>query len=517
MTPRWWVLLSLALFLLAGCTHSTPTASGAAQTDRTPISSLPGTSEPVSTAENIDPVDKPAANAAASSPTPQLSGTPDLAELPRPQYVITATLDYAAHQLTAEETIHYVNRAPEALPELVLMIDPRNFPDVFRLKGLTWGNGQAVQDYALENAQLRIPLPEPLPPGGAIDLKLAYDLALPLPEPSPQVRPIPFGYTDKQTNLVDWYPFIPPYRSGEGWLAHQAGFFGEHLVYDKADFDIRLRLADRRDDLVIAASAPGVSENGWQHYLQEDARNFTWSVSPEYQVSTRQVGDTTVMAYTFPVHSAAGEAALNTTAAALAYYADRFGPYPHKTLSVVEADFLDGMEYDGLYFLSKGFYNLYQGTPGEYLNAIAAHETAHQWWYGRVGSDQAQEPWLDEAMSTFTELLYFEHYYPESVDWWWKYRVEYYDPRGPIDGSIYNPDGYRAYRDAVYLNGAKFLSELRLLIGDKAMFAFLKDYAGQMTDQIATGQDFFKILGEHTSADISVLTTKYFSNNPYDR
>ena len=148
---------------------------------------------------------------------------------------------------------------------------------------------------------------------------------------------------------------------------------------------------------------------------------------------------------------------------------------------------------------------------------IAAHETAHQWWYGRVGNDQAQEPWLDEAMSTFTELLYFEHYYPESVDWWWKYRVEYYDPRGPIDGSIYNPAGYRAYRDAVYLNGAKFLNELRLLIGDEAMFAFLKDYAGQMTDQIATGQDFFKILGEHTSADISVLTTKYFSNSPYDR
>ena len=128
----------------------------------------------------------------------------------------------------------------------------------FRLKGLTWGNGQAVQDYALENAQLRIPLPEPLPPGGAIELKLAYDLALPSPQPSPQVRPIPFGYTAKQTNLVDWYPFIAPYRSGEGWLAHPAGFFGEHLVYDKADFDIRLRLADRRDDLVIAASAPGV-------------------------------------------------------------------------------------------------------------------------------------------------------------------------------------------------------------------------------------------------------------------
>lgn len=30
------------------------------------------------------------------------------------------------------------------------------------------------------------------------------------------VRPQIYGYTEKQTNFVDWYPFIVPYQAGEG-------------------------------------------------------------------------------------------------------------------------------------------------------------------------------------------------------------------------------------------------------------------------------------------------------------
>jgi aminopeptidase N len=177
---------------------------------------------------------------------------------------------------------------------------------------------------------------------------------------------------------------------------------------------------------------------------------------------------------------------------------------------VVEADFLDGMEYDGLYFLSNGFYNLYQGTPGDYLTAIAAHETAHQWFYAGVGNDQAYEPWLDEALCTYQEHIFFERLYPEALDWWWDYRVNYYQPRGWVNGSIYNPDGYRAYRDAVYLNGAVFLDELRSLIGDEAFFAFLRDYVSQNWKGISTGEQFFEILSQHTDQDIAPILNKFF-------
>jgi aminopeptidase N len=201
---------------------------------------------------------------------------------------------------------------------------------------------------------------------------------------------------------------------------------------------------------------------------------------------------------------------LQVTAEALDLYNQIFTPYPRETLSVVEADFLDGMEFDGLYFLSHGFYNLYSGKPADYLTAIAAHETAHQWWYSLVGNDQALEPWLDEALCTYSERLYFENLYPEALDWWWTYRVNYYEPRGWVDGSIYNPEGYRAYRDAIYLNGAVFLEELREIIGEQTFLSFLQDYAIQNTHSIASADDFFAILEHHSQEDISHLLGKYF-------
>jgi aminopeptidase N len=229
-----------------------------------------------------------------------------------------------------------------------------------------------------------------------------------------------------------------------------------------------------------------------------------------YQEASQQVGEVTVHSYFIPLDEAAGEMALQNTADALALYSELFGAYPHASLSVVEADFLDGMEYDGLYFLSRGFYNLYDGTPQGYLTTIAAHETAHQWWYGLVGNDQALEPWLDEALCTYTERIFYEHTYPDLVDWWWYFRVDYYQPTGWVNGTIYDYGGFRPYRDAVYLNGAKFLEELRSLIGDEAFFAFLKDYAGQMAHRQATAQDFFAILKEHTTVEVGELLSTYF-------
>jgi hypothetical protein len=469
------------------------------------------------TPESIPTLTLPATTVSISSPATVLTpsplandptATPDLPKKAR--YELDATLNYALHRLNVEEKITYSNNSSEALPDLLLMVDPLYYPNTFQLNSLKWGDGQPVEDFTWEVGQLRIQLPDALPPGGSVGLALSYELNLPSPVPSPTTRPVPFGYTARQTNLVDWYPFIPPYVPGQGWLAHEAGYFGEHLVYDESDFQVNIQILDQRTDLTVAASVPAEIDGSTRRYQMDDARNFVWSVSPEYQVLTQTVGTTTVVGYAFSFHALAGKAALETTAEALDLYNRLYAPYPRQMLSVVEADFLDGMEYDGLYFLSDGFYNLYTGTPGEYLVSIAAHETAHQWWYALVGSDQALEPWLDEAMSTYSERLFYENVFPQSLDWWWQYRVDYYDPQGWVNGSIYNPNGYRAYRDAVYLNGAHFLEDLRQLIGDKAFFDFLRDYARQEAHQIATAEDFFRILRTHTQVDLTPLLAKYF-------
>jgi hypothetical protein len=428
------------------------------------------------------------------------------------QYTLTAVLEYWNHYLSVEEQITYTNRTSDTLTDLLLLVEPTRYPNVFRLTGLSWEDGSTVQDYAFDLGQLRITLKEPLQPGERLNLSLSYELQLPSPDSAYYGRPVPFGYTPRQTNLVDWYPYIPPYLPGEGWLAHQAGAFGEYLVYEISDFEVNIQLVGSTQDLIIAASAEEQDNGEWHRYLHPSARNFAWSVSHMYEVSQTQVGDTTVLAYAFPIHSSAGERTLQVTAESLALFNLMYALYPRQTLSVVEADFLDGMEFDGMYFLSNGFYNLFNGQSGDYLTAIAAHETAHQWWYARVGNDQALEPWLDEALCTYSERLYFENTSPDALDWWWTFRVNYYEPSGWVDSSIYNPEGYRAYRDAVYLNGAVFMEELRKTVGDESFFAFLQDYADQNTNKIATANDFFAILEEHTTNDLSELISRFFLN-----
>ncbi len=494
-------LLTLLLLLTACVAQNTNVQTPDPQTPssnptRTPPATIP------------DPINTASPNQLESS---QLSPTPSpTIPDPRTQYTLTAVLNYDQHYLVVDEQIKYINRSSEHLTNLLLMVEPLYYAGVFRLNGIVWGNDQPVENYEFINSQITIPLSQGLSPAESITLTLSYELSLPSPTPSSETRPVPFGYTARQTNLVDWYPFIPPYKEGQGWVAHQAGFFGEHLVYDIADFDVSLRMADQRTDLTIAASAEAELQGEWFHFSHPAARNFAWSVSHEYILSEKRVNDVVVRSYSFPYHQKAGQAALDTTSNALALYEEIFSPYPRQLISVVEADFLDGMEYDGMYFLSNGFYNLYQGTPGEFLVAIAAHETAHQWFYALVGNDQALEPWLDEAFCTYSERLYYEHYSPEALDWWWTYRIQYYQPRGWVDSSIYNPEGYRAYRDAVYLNGAVFLEELRNSMGDTGFFAFLQSYTKRYAYQIASTQDFFVLLQQLFSTDLSSLTKRYF-------
>jgi len=43
-----------------------------------------------------------------------------------------------------------------------------------------------------------------------------------------------------------------------------------------------------------------------------------------------------------------------------------------------------------------------------YLTTLSVHETAHQWWDGLVGTDQALEPWLDEALATYAERIFYQ-------------------------------------------------------------------------------------------------------------
>jgi hypothetical protein len=472
------------------------------------------------------PVPETATPEEISTPVSQLPAISRIAAPPEPRthYALDVVLDYPAHQLSVEERITYYNSTSHELNEVLLVVEARRYPGAFQMTGLHWADGSQASQRQWKDRYLSIFPSQPLAPGESLEFSISYILEPPNTSKLPQIRPYPFGYTDMQINLSDWYPFVPPYVEGVGWLVHNPGFYGEYLVEDIADFEVSIRPLPEEAGLVIAASAPAENDAGGVHYRHLAGRGFAWSASPYYQVLTQEVelgagGSTRVASYFFPAYEQAGQRVLETVSRALALYNQIYAPYPYPMMSAVQADFLDGMEYSGLFFLSKDFYNWHKPDSQEdFLTALAAHETAHQWWYGLVGNDPAEEPWLDEALCTYSELLYFENYFPEATDWWWTYRVDYYGPQGTIDLSIYDiPDEsghYRAYRDSVYLNGATFMQAFRNLIGDQAFFAAIQAYADRYAYQRANGIGFFEVFTQHSDQDLEPLLKAYFAHPP---
>jgi hypothetical protein len=406
------------------------------------------------------------------------------------------------------ETVRYPNHTGIPLESLTLSIAANLWPDCFRLEGVTM-DGILVSDFALAGHRLDVPLPAPLAPGSVAEVRLAYSLSLPYLDQAHSLRARIFGYGEVQTNLTNWYPFVVPFIDGE-WLLHEPWSHGEYLVYPLADFVVDLRFTNPENAPLVAASGAAEPHGEFTRYTLTTGRAFALSASRDFEVASLKVGDVRVSSYYFPIYERAGKAALIASKQAIEVFSQRYGPYPHSTLSIVVADFMDSMEYSALYFNSRYFYDQYDGTVQNYLTTISVHETAHQWWFEAVASDQALEPWLDESLATYSEVLYYESLYPDLVPWWWSYRIDFHEPSGYIDIPVYQGENDERYKRIVYFNGAHFLGDLRERVGDVAFYAFLEDYYTQNRGKIATRENFFSVLDMHTTMDYSDILRRYF-------
>jgi hypothetical protein len=439
---------------------------------------------------------------ATTAQTPTLAATPD-----RTQYNLSVVFDVENKHLDVVEWVTYVNRSDVYLSDLLFVVEPLRWEGAFQLRDIRWADGAPLSGLRLEGVGLRLPLREALAPGSSVTLQMHFELNLPEPAGT-------FGSTGRQFNFADWYPYLPAYNPQRGWLVHPPAYIGEHQAYDVADYHVEWAWADPADALILAASAAPQQVDGEMHFDFQTARCFTLSASEEYEVISTQEGPWNVRAYVFPEHAAAGETAVKVAVEALTLYDEIFMPYPYDGLTIVEADFFDGLETSGLFFLDQTYFDTYDEYPTGWLTTLVAHETSHQWWHTLVGSDQAMEPWLDEALATYSERLFYEFRHPEWVDWWWYRRVDIFHPQGPIDGRVYDYEDFRDYVDSVYLRGVRFLEAVRLRIGDEAFFEFLKAYAQFGDGKLLTSQDFFQILADHSDEDISGITLEFFDSAP---
>lgn len=430
-----------------------------------------------------------------ATPLPLPSASPPSA---RTQYTLYALLDYYGHQLAVDETVAYTNQSGASLNEIVMAVEPMHRGG-FTMEHILL-DGSAL-DFDIISHRMTVYLPQPLQPNEQITLAMRFRIDLPA-----KVKDDPYGYDVDQLNLTEWYPFIVPYIGG--WVLHDEYALGEHLVYDAADFEVNVKVTE--GNIVFAASGVEEPNGEWTRFRLSGARTFALSASDQLRVMDAVAGGAQIRSYYYAGYETQALAILNAAVRAVDLYSVKFAPFPYGSLSIVQADLNDGQEYDGLVFLATKFYNEYNGSARSNLVTIGVHEIAHQWWFGLVGSDQALEPWLDEALCVYSEAIFYKYIYPNSFDWWWQFRVNYFGPTGYVDASVYEAPTFRAYVNAVYLNGANFLEALNYRMGDEAFFAFLQDYASRYGRGHATAYDFFAVARQNTTAEISDLIAAYF-------
>jgi aminopeptidase N len=141
---------------------------------------------------------------------------------------------------------------------------------------------------------------------------------------------------------------------------------------------------------------------------------------------------------------------------------------------------------------------------------------AHQWWYNLVGNDQVDEPWLDEALTQYTTVLYFEDRYGEEVaekasqaglwDRWQQAQDAGRDR--PVAGPVAS-FAREDYGPIVYGKGPLFFSKLREEVGDGAFDRILQVYLQEHRYRIATPESFLAVAERVSGRSLASLYQRW--------
>ncbi len=529
-------ILLVTCLLLAGCLGApspqpTPTATPPAPPA---TAALPAdTSQPPAAA----PTPPPATNSPGSGslPAPQIfpTGWSDrsvfranlissdqgvLNQLPGASvYHIDLTIPTDMVSLQGKEEVYYTNRTGKPLQEIYFRLFPNLYGSSLMTVSHLQVNGQSTEGVLeQENTALRVPVSPLLQPGQAAVISLDFSVNVPTDGGGNYNS---FVYTKQVLALAQFYPLIPAYDSA-GWHLEIPPNYGDVTYTDTSFYEIRVTAPET----VTVASSGSIlqqQKSGNQQVLTlagGPIRDFYLAASDQYSVISEKIGETTVNGYASAGQKELAGRTLGFAQKAFASYAQHFGVYPYTVFNIIGTpnDAL-GIEYPQAIALNQNLWDPkadFGSIPASVLlEATTAHEIAHQWFYGVVGDDQVNQPWLDEAMAQYDTFLYYEDTYGISAaqsysqDWSnrWKRVNDANTPIG-LPVSSYTAQSYGAI---VYGRGPIFIETLSQQMGADKFAAFLKDYYQTYQWGISTTDDFEKLANKDCGCNLDGLFNEW--------
>ncbi|NDJ51847.1 MAG: M1 family metallopeptidase [Chloroflexi bacterium] len=517
------VFALLSVFTLAACLPQVQAGLPLDEAAPTPTAGI----VIVTTTPQVEPTAVIAEPEASQPPTQEpaaVTAPSRFVDLPT-QVTLNVNLVYYERWMEVQQTVVVDNLSEDSWTEVVFNV-PGNFIEgAFFLESASVSSGAEATaitpSFAWPQTMLKIELPQPLEPGQTLQIDLGYVVLVP---PVAAGDWPPNGLTgwrwDAAYDLIqagEWYPAIVPYERGSGWREWDYRLVGDPTFYPLVDYQLNVS-----SDAAVTVASGGLVERtvdeasgqATTRFAIEDGRGIAFVASDDYQMVETVYEGIPVRSYYLAPYAEGGKAALDVARDSLALFTELFGPYPFDDLTIAVNGFLGGMEYSAFASISDFVYFTYGGRINSVFHALIAHEIAHMWFYGAVGNDQANEPWLDESIAFYSELLYYERYYPGFIDWWWFTRVDFYEPTGPVDANIYDYEEAQTFIVNMYGQAAYFMRDLRAVMGDDAFFAFLRDYYETHQGGIVTSEDFFRLAQAHAQIDLGPLIDQYFEEPP---
>ncbi|APS00220.1 M1 family metallopeptidase [Pajaroellobacter abortibovis] len=256
-----------------------------------------------------------------------------------------------------------------------------------------------------DETDIRIPLPDDVKPGDELVIDVAWEAKL----PSIVLRT---GYWDTYHFMGQWFPKIARLETDGKWSHFPFHRLSEFYA-DYAHYDVTL---DVPEQFTIGATGPIIEEsiaNGRrrERHVQDSIHDFAWSAWDQWQSRKETIGHTEVTVFYPKGFHSVVERQLATLRFAFPYYQERYGTYPYSVLTVIHppehAHESGGMEYPTLITTGGAWY-----TPSSFLmpELVTIHEFGHQYFYGLLGSNEVEWPFLDEGLNAYAEQEALAHF-----------------------------------------------------------------------------------------------------------
>ncbi|MCC7449699.1 MAG: M1 family metallopeptidase [Anaerolineae bacterium] len=441
------------------------------------------------------------------------------------RYLIMAKLTIETDAIIrGAERVRFTNHTTDTLTEIVF----RLYPNAPLLAGRMNVTHVTVNNTVVElslsdlDSAMSVPLDQPLAPGSSVELTLDFNVVMTRGMDASYGR---FGFVRDVISATAWYPTISVYEPGSGWWRAMPSPQGDPGYTETGLYDVRLTVPA---DMTVAMSGTEIetTNNGDGTITHRDVtgpmRDHAFGASTRYMITPTEADGTTI---NIVHYKAQAGSPLDGTSNAVKYAAfavqtfnKTFGEYPYGEFDVVQNPTPSGVEFPGLIQIAERSW--IQGSS--FLETVIAHEIGHQWFYGLVGNNQVEHPWLDESLTSYTEFVYIRAAYPtgstaeQYVNAFQRRYTAYTgagQPDQPLDLPVaaYTGLGYGAI---VYGKGPLFYVELERQVGRDTVYKALKTYFNRYKYRIVTSADVLHTFEDVSGKDLRDVFRKWVGDFP---